>query len=177
MFVPISQIQGQWAYRIPFALQWIWPIPIFILVTLAPESPWYLVRQNRLEEAQKSVTRLARKDVAINPANTVAMMIRTNQFEMDNNVGSTYWDCLKGVDLRRTEIVCMAWWVHCSSHHCPQTDFRSSQILAGSSFANQPTYFFQQAGLSNTASFQLGLGVTALAFVGTCLSWLVLTVS
>ncbi len=27
----------QWAYRIPFALQWIWPIPIMIGVSFAPE--------------------------------------------------------------------------------------------------------------------------------------------
>ena len=30
----------QWAYRIPYAIQWIWPLPIFIVVLLAPESPW-----------------------------------------------------------------------------------------------------------------------------------------
>lgn len=88
--------------------------------------------------------------------------VRTNQFEIDNHVGSSFLDCFKGVDLRRTEIVCLAW---------------PAQILAGSSFANQPTYFFQQAGLSSDASFSLGLGVTALAFVGTCISWFVMTVS
>lgn len=27
----------QWAYRIPFALQWIWPVPIIISVSFAPE--------------------------------------------------------------------------------------------------------------------------------------------
>jgi len=131
VMVSVSERTDQWAYRIPFAIQWIWPIPLFIIVTLAPESPWYLVRQNRLDEAQKSVERLARKDIKINPANTVAMMVRTNQFEIDNDVGSSFIDCFKGVDRRRTEIVALAW---------------SSQILAGSSFANQPTYFFQQAG-------------------------------
>jgi SP family general alpha glucoside:H+ symporter-like MFS transporter len=89
------------------------------------------------------------------------MMVRTNQFEIDNDVGSSFLDCFKGVDLRRTEIVCLAW---------------PAQILAGSSFANQPTYFFQQAGISSDVSFKLGLGVTALAFVGTCASWFVMTV-
>ena len=27
----------QWGYRIPFALQWIWPIPIILATLLAPE--------------------------------------------------------------------------------------------------------------------------------------------
>lgn len=88
--------------------------------------------------------------------------VRTNQIEIDNHVGSSFLDCFKGVDLRRTEIVCLAW---------------PAQILAGSSFANGPVYFFQQAGLSVDVSFQLGLGVTALAFCGTCASWFVMTVS
>lgn len=30
----------EWSYRIPFAIQWIWPAPIIIGVLLAPESPW-----------------------------------------------------------------------------------------------------------------------------------------
>jgi MFS transporter, SP family, general alpha glucoside:H+ symporter len=32
----------QWAYRIPFALQWMWPLPILIGCIFAPESPWYV---------------------------------------------------------------------------------------------------------------------------------------
>lgn len=27
----------EWAYRIPFALQWMWPVPLFIGMILAPE--------------------------------------------------------------------------------------------------------------------------------------------
>lgn len=30
-------LDSQWAYRIPFGLQWAFPIPIFIVVALAPE--------------------------------------------------------------------------------------------------------------------------------------------
>lgn len=26
----------QWAYKIPFAIQWVWPLPLFILATFAP---------------------------------------------------------------------------------------------------------------------------------------------
>ena len=33
---------SQWAYRVPFAIQWIWPVPIAVGVFLAPESPWYV---------------------------------------------------------------------------------------------------------------------------------------
>lgn len=30
----------EWSYRIPYAIQWVWPIPIAIATFFAPESPW-----------------------------------------------------------------------------------------------------------------------------------------
>lgn len=36
----LVQRSDQWSYRIPFAIQWVWPVPIIIGVLLAPESPW-----------------------------------------------------------------------------------------------------------------------------------------
>lgn len=30
----------QWGYRIPFAIQWIWPVPLLIACYFCPESPW-----------------------------------------------------------------------------------------------------------------------------------------
>ena len=47
----------EWAFRIPFAVQWIWPVPLLCIVFFAPESPWWLVRQGRFEEADVSVKR------------------------------------------------------------------------------------------------------------------------
>lgn len=29
----------EWAYRIPYALQWLWPVPLIIGIYFAPESP------------------------------------------------------------------------------------------------------------------------------------------
>lgn len=77
-------------YEIPFAIQWIWPIPIFILVTLAPESPWFLVRKGRLEEAKKSIVRLRSKSLDIDPNAVVAMMVRTNEIELNMHAGVSY---------------------------------------------------------------------------------------
>ncbi|KAH7154286.1 general substrate transporter [Fusarium sp. MPI-SDFR-AT-0072] len=38
----------EWAYRIPFAIQWIWPVPLLIAISFAPESPWWCVRNGVL---------------------------------------------------------------------------------------------------------------------------------
>jgi SP family general alpha glucoside:H+ symporter-like MFS transporter len=34
-----SDGSSQWSYRIPFAIQWAWPIPLAAILYLAPESP------------------------------------------------------------------------------------------------------------------------------------------
>lgn len=81
-------------------------------------------------------------------------MVHTNKVEAAETGGATYADCFKGVNLRRTEIVCVT---------------LAGQILSGSSFAYTPTYFFTSAGLPVDASFYLGLGAKGVAFIGTIL--------
>jgi hypothetical protein len=33
-------LPGDAAWKVPYALQWIWPIPLFIIAWMAPESKW-----------------------------------------------------------------------------------------------------------------------------------------
>lgn len=49
---------GEWSYRIPFAIQWIWPLPIMIGCIFAPESPWWYVRKGQINNAKHSLRRL-----------------------------------------------------------------------------------------------------------------------
>ncbi|KAI2642303.1 sugar transporter [Xylaria nigripes] len=153
-------IKNQWGYRIPFAIQWVWPIPLMVVCYLAPESPWWLVRADRIEQARQSIRRLSggKTDDQIN--NQIAMMIHTNQVEAEDTKGATYLDCFKGVNLRRTEIVCVAF---------------AGQILSGSTFAYTPTYFFTSAGLDTGSSFYLGLGAKGFGLLGTVLSWFLIS--
>ncbi|KAI1163066.1 general substrate transporter [Nemania serpens] len=152
-------IEGQWGYRIPFAVQWIWPIPMMVVCYFAPESPWWLVRAERLEQAKHSIKRLSGGKTEEQINNQIAMMVHTNGVEAEETSGASYLDCFKGVNLRRTEIVCVAF---------------AGQILSGSSFAYTPTYFFTSAGLPTDASFYLSLGAKGFAFVGTILSWVLI---
>lgn len=52
---------SQWSYRIPFAVQWAWPLPLFILVAFSPESPWWLAKRERFGEAAISLHRLSNR--------------------------------------------------------------------------------------------------------------------
>ena len=81
----------KWAYKIPFAVQWVWPVPLFLLASFAPESPWYLVRAGKLKQAEISVRRLSSKHEDVDPTQIVAMMVRTNQHELENQPGVSFW--------------------------------------------------------------------------------------
>lgn len=147
---PFVNNSTQWAYRVPFAIQWAWIPFLFVGIVFAPESPWWLVRKNRLEEAERSLKRLSEKQAGVDPKNTVAMMLHTNELEMEIQSGTTYWDLFKGVDLRRTEIVCMA------------------QLATSVSCFGIPgftTYFFTLAGLKTEDSYKMNLGQTDIGLV------------
>lgn len=77
-------------------------------MALAPESPWWLVRVGRLEDAEKVLDRINGGILGSNK-DAVAMMVLTNQHEIDHAQGAKFRDMFKGVDRRRTEISVMAW--------------------------------------------------------------------
>ena len=150
----LSKIPNQWGWRIIIAIQWGWIPPLFGLILFAPDSPWWLVRKERYEEAEKTVRRLT--DGTVNAKEVVAMMIHTTQLEVETKTGSSYWACFQGTDLRRTEIACMAYGI---------------QAGVGNPLQGYTTYFFQAAGLSTRASFKFNIGNNATSFVGTILAW------
>ena len=153
-FLPIP---NEWAWRIPFGIQWLWPLPLFIATYYAPESPWWLVKQNRPQEAEKTLDRIVTAPPgAINNHNTVAMMQHTIELERSLNIGTSYIQCFKGTNLRRTEIAMIAW---------------GCQILPGFSIQSYITYFFTLAGVPAGDAFKLALGNFSLAFIGTVSSW------
>ncbi|OBT51580.1 hypothetical protein VE04_07717 [Pseudogymnoascus sp. 24MN13] len=150
----------KWGYKIPFAFQWIWPVPIIIGVIFAPESPWWLIRRERTDEARKVLVRLTSKDPNFNADETIAMMEHTNAMEKAHNAGTSYLDCFKGTNLRRTEIVCFTWAV---------------QTLCGSTFMGFSTYFYRQAGLGVEHAFTMSLAQYALGAIGTIFSWVLMS--
>lgn len=52
---------SQWSYRIPFAVQWAWPLPLFVLVLFSPESPWWLAKHERYADAAISLHKLSNR--------------------------------------------------------------------------------------------------------------------
>lgn len=149
----------EWSYRIPFALQWMWPVPLIAGILLAPESPWWLVRKGRPADARAALRALSmNSDDELDT--TISMMRYTDEVEKEISVGTSYLDCFRGVNLRRTEIACVAWVI---------------QAACGASLMGNAAYFFQQAGLPTTISFDFTISMYAVAMIGVVISWFVMT--
>jgi SP family general alpha glucoside:H+ symporter-like MFS transporter len=109
-------IQTDWSWRIPFVLQWIWLPPLFAISYFCPPSPWWMVRKGRIDDAKTAVRRLT------NPAlfsdaevdDSVAYMIHTTEMEREVSEGTSYIECFKGTNRRRTEIAMMTFTMQVS---------------------------------------------------------------
>ena len=118
------------------------------IISFASESPYHLVRHNKLNEAKKSIRRLQRQSLEIDPKKDLATIIYTNNLEEQLSIGTIYWDCFQGFKRRRTEITYVVF---------------GGQLICGLCFAYASTYFFQQVGLSTEATYSLGVRASGLA--------------
>ncbi|KAL7788953.1 general substrate transporter [Trichoderma ceciliae] len=150
----------QWAYRIPFAVQWVWPVILIPIIFFAPESPWWLVRKGRLQEARAVMQRLtSRRNINFDIDKNIALMVITTEHERTINAETTYRACFQGTNLKRTIIVI--------GIYCIQT-------LNGNPLRGYSTYFLQQAGLPTTQAFNMTIAGFGVAIVGGFFSWILL---
>ncbi|KAF5510423.1 Major facilitator-type transporter ecdC [Colletotrichum siamense] len=148
----------RWAYRGPFATQLFFALFLIVFLPFAPETPWYLARKNKLEQAKKSLQKLygAGYDVDSKLAGIMAT-IEEEALNKSSELG--FMDCFKGTNRLRTGI---------------STGVFLCQHLVGIVFVlGYSTYFFQLAGLDVSKSFDLGVGVTACGVLGNIVSWFV----
>lgn len=76
--------------------------------------------------------------------------------EKQISAGTTYLDCFKGVDRRRTEIVMMVF---------------AGQLLSGQNLIGSGVQFLQQAGIDTNLAFSLNMVLNAQFVIGTIASW------
>jgi SP family general alpha glucoside:H+ symporter-like MFS transporter len=149
----------RWAYDIPFAIQFIFPAIILALLPFCPESPWWLARRGQLEKAERSLKRLTHK--SIDTSVLLAHIQLTTSLENMETETSTFLDCFRNTDLRRTVISIMVYAIQ--------------PLVANFLVIGYAVYFFELAGLQTSDAFNLGVGLLGVGFVGTCLSWSLIT--
>lgn len=149
----------RWAYKVPFITEYAFPLIFILGGFLAPETPWFLVKREKYEEAKASLQRTGYGD---DVENTLAHMKETIALETELSANSTYLDCFRGTNLRRTLICAMAY---------------SGQFLSGINLASSYcTYFFELAGLTTNQAFDMSCGLFALGVVGNVISWPLMTI-
>jgi len=141
-------------------------------------SRWWLVRRNRIEDAEHALRRLTSATFTEEDnRRTVQMMVHTNEMEKQVSEGTSYWgeslhplpplpstfpanstipDCFKGTDLRRTEIASVVWMI---------------QTLCGSGIMGASTQFYEQAGLAEVYAFDMNMAQYSIGAIGTVSSW------
>ncbi|KAK1984432.1 general substrate transporter, partial [Colletotrichum cereale] len=149
--------EDEWAWRGPLAWQWIFPTPLMVILFFAPESPWWLIRRGRKEEALRSVKRLGASNATKQQnQQNYAMIERTVEIEAQLGGSPSLLDLFKGIDLRRTTIICLIY---------------ASQNFAGNLIANQATFFFEQAGIGHDRAFELNLISSCIQIFANAFSW------
>lgn len=133
-------------------------MPVSKLTSMSANMRRWLVRHGKLDQARKALLSLtsAKQESDFNVEDTLAMMIHTNELEIQQTSGMSFKDCFKGVDRRRTELTCMTWLI---------------QQTSGSPMIGWGTYFFTLVGLTQSDAYTLGVAQSAMAFVGTVGSW------
>ncbi|CAG8978802.1 hypothetical protein HYALB_00012636 [Hymenoscyphus albidus] len=146
-------MESDLAYKIPFSLQFIFPVLLLIGLPFCPESPWFLARSNQNAKAISTLARLGH----LSPEQSLAEIALIINHERQKLSSTSYLDCFKGSDLRRSEIA--------------MGIFSVAQLTGVGFVVGYSSYFFELAGLSASHAFSLSVGVTVLGLVGVVCSW------
>ncbi|KAF2200888.1 proton myo-inositol cotransporter [Delitschia confertaspora ATCC 74209] len=139
IYVCLGRFRG---YTVCFASQWPFSVVPMIVAVFIPESPTYLVRKGRLEEALKSQQRITEDNV--NPQ-MVVQNIQSDIEREKREARSTYKECFQAKNLRRTTIIMFA-------NMLPN--------LFGLTLLAKASYFMQVVGMgSSTSVLFLILGI------------------
>ena len=130
-------------------------------IFFAPESPWFLVRKGRLEQAKHALERLLSQSEHIPDKSIISQSMLTKiqmtiKEEDAVSAGSSIIECFKGTNFRRTRIAAFTWLI---------------QNITGSSLMGYSTYFYQNAGVPVSMSFTFSIIQYCLGIVGTIGSW------
>lgn len=98
-------LPGRTSYTVCFASQWPLSLLTFVMSFFLPESPSYLIRKNKMDLAYKSQVRLDERN-AHTASNIERLRLAID--EERRTMKSTYIDCFKGSNTRRTSIVIFA---------------------------------------------------------------------
>jgi hypothetical protein len=97
-----------------------------------------LVRQGRRSDAKRALEKLTSEKDRPDLEAMLVLIEETDLLEREFEASTTYLDCFKGTNLRRTEICTMVYLI---------------QVIGGNPLIGYATFFFTQAGLASANAF------------------------
>lgn len=97
-------VQGPKSYLTCIHAIWAFSIVPAVAAATVPESPVWLLRRGKVEAASRSETRLQTAGTDISTNIQALQRVIDHERPQNEAESSTYWDCFKGVDRRRTWI-------------------------------------------------------------------------
>lgn len=107
-----SKLHDNRSWQIPVGVMWLFPGLCLTLSFFIPESPRWLVRQNRNKEATKSLLHIHGSVKGFDADEETARLAAS--IEADSVTTGSWFDLFKGTNLVRRN--------HCSSEICPYAD-------------------------------------------------------
>lgn len=145
---------NRWSYRIPLITQMFFPAIICTGIWLMPETPRWLLSKDRTEDASRAIRRLRGRSYPEGQIHAeVDEIAKYIRLERELAKESSYMDCFRGSDLRRTHIAC---------------GVVGFQVITGIQFISiYGAYFFSISGLHNSFIVNIALQACALAGIVT----------
>ena len=134
-------------YRRCFISEWPFSALPFVAAILIPESPTYLIRKNRFDDAHRAQQRLRGAEAHVEAKiDELRLSIRLEE-DQGHSQPTTYRECFRGTNLRRTMIVVYA---------------NAVPVLFGMVLLARISYFLQIVGMNADNSLmclEVGIGI------------------
>lgn len=148
------------SYRVTFASQCAFAGFAVVVGCLVPESPTYLLKKGRVEQARHAYARLYHPDSVESGLSSLAVTLENESAQHEIVQETSFFDCFKGSDWRRTRIIFYA---------------NILQQCLGVTLLSNSSYFLELGGMSASNALmilEIGTGIGLPANVA---SWFAMT--
>jgi MFS family permease len=157
-YVVIRQTQGLEnanAYRILFAVQWIFAAIGLGVLFFFPESPYFLVAKGRIEKAKNNARRLYNKNFDVDGLiSSIELLLKR---EAEDQKSASYRECFRGTNTLRTLIAMSTFFI---------------QSICGIGWIiGYMAYFLQLGGLGVGAAFTVTMILSFIMLIGNMVGW------
>ncbi|KAK9428610.1 general substrate transporter [Lipomyces doorenjongii] len=153
-----AKIHGSASWKIPVGVLLCLPVLILPGLSVIPESPRWLVKKGKIENAKRALLVLHRGEEPFDVDSEIKLLMHSVHHQEELNLaGGTYLDCFRGTNLRRTAIACF---------------IQVWQQFTGVSFIfNYGTVFFTRVGVRQP--FTITIITNLVNVLGTVISFFV----